>query len=54
MTYKVILRHSEEGYDVSCPGLPGCVSQGDTGQEGLENIRNAIADYLVVAAELTA
>lgn len=52
MTYKVIVRHSEEGYDVSCPGLPGCVSQGDTGQEALENIRDAITDYLAVVEEL--
>jgi len=54
MTYKVILRHSEEGYDVSCPGLPGCVSQGDTEKEALENIRDAITDYLAVVDELAA
>ena len=53
MTYKVVLRHSEEGYDVSCPGLPGCFSQGDTEEEALANIRDAIQDYLAVVEELT-
>ena len=53
MTYKVVLRHSEEGYDVSCPGLPGCFSQGDTEEEALANIRDAIQDYLEVVEELT-
>ena len=53
MTYKVVLRHSEEGYDVSCPGLPGCFSQGDTEEEALANIRDAIQNYLAVVEELT-
>jgi len=52
MTYKVALRHSEEGYSVSCPGLPGCWSQGVTEQEALENIQDAIREYLAAAAEL--
>jgi predicted RNase H-like HicB family nuclease len=51
-TYRVVLRHSEEGYSVSCPGLPGCFSQGDTEEEALANIRDAIASYLEVAEEL--
>jgi predicted RNase H-like HicB family nuclease len=34
------------------PGLPGCHSQGVTEQEALENIGNAIAEYLEVVAEL--
>jgi predicted RNase H-like HicB family nuclease len=46
MRYKVVLHHSEEGYSVSCPGLPGCWSQGDTEEEALENIQEAIQDYL--------
>ena len=46
MVYRVILRESEEGFSVSCPGLPGCWSQGSTEQEALENIKDAIREYL--------
>ena len=52
MRYKVALRRSEEGYSVSCPGLPGCWSQGATEAEALENIRIAIREYLGAADEL--
>ena len=45
MRFKIVLRHSEEGYSVSCPSLPGCWSQGDSEQEALENIRDAIQEY---------
>ncbi|HEV7373604.1 MAG TPA: type II toxin-antitoxin system HicB family antitoxin [Pyrinomonadaceae bacterium] len=45
MTYKVLIHESEEGYSVSCPGLPGCWSQGETEEEALENIRDAIHEY---------
>jgi predicted RNase H-like HicB family nuclease len=38
MKYKVALHRSEEGYSVSCPGLPGCWSQGQTEEEALELI----------------
>lgn len=51
-TYRVVLHKSEEGYSVSCPGLPGCLSQGETEEEALENIRIAIREYLDVAEEL--
>jgi len=44
--YRVILRKSHEGYSVSCPGLPGCWSQGKTEAEALENIKDAIREYL--------
>ncbi len=44
--YKVLLTESEEGFAVSCPGLPGCWSQGATEAEALENIRSAIREYL--------
>lgn len=54
MKYKVVLHHSEEGFSVSCPGLPGCHSQGETEQEALENIRTAIEEYLEAVAELNA
>jgi predicted RNase H-like HicB family nuclease len=48
MKYKVVLVKSEEGYSVSCPGLPGCWSQGETESEALENIGAAIQEYLDV------
>ena len=51
MKYKVAIHHSEEGYSVSCPGLPGCWSQGDTEEEALENIRIAIQEYLAAIEE---
>ena len=51
MKYKVLLQQSEEGISVSCPGLPGCWSQGRTEQEALENIRDAIREYLEAVAE---
>jgi predicted RNase H-like HicB family nuclease len=53
MFYKVVLQESEEGYSVSCPGLPGCWSQGATEEEALENIRDAISEYLEVINDLT-
>ncbi|HEY3172603.1 MAG TPA: type II toxin-antitoxin system HicB family antitoxin [Thermoanaerobaculia bacterium] len=46
MKYKVVLRKSEEGFSISCPGLPGCWSQGTTEEEALENIQDAIRVYL--------
>ncbi|MBA3521332.1 MAG: type II toxin-antitoxin system HicB family antitoxin [Gemmatimonadales bacterium] len=52
MKYKVALQRSEEGISVSVPGLPGCWSQGATEQEALENVRDAIREYLTAATEL--
>ncbi len=51
MLYKVVLQKSEEGYSVSCPALPGCWSQGETEDEALGNIKDAIEDYLFVVNE---
>jgi predicted RNase H-like HicB family nuclease len=51
MRYRIALHKSEEGYSVSVPGLPGCWSQGDTENEALENIRDAICEYLSVVDE---
>ncbi|HEX7191094.1 MAG TPA: type II toxin-antitoxin system HicB family antitoxin [Thermoanaerobaculia bacterium] len=51
MKYRVVLQHSDEGYAVSCPGLPGCWSQGATEEEALENIRSAIGEYLSAVEE---
>jgi len=48
-TYRVVLRKSEEGFSVSCPGLPGCWSQGDTEDEALANIQIAIREYAEAA-----
>lgn len=45
--YRVMLEPEEEGgYSVWVPALPGCVSQGDTFEEALANIREAIECYL--------
>jgi predicted RNase H-like HicB family nuclease len=52
MNYKVRIHESEEGYSVSCPGLPGCWSQGETEEEALENICLAIEEYLSAVDEL--
>jgi predicted RNase H-like HicB family nuclease len=47
MNLKVILEPSEEGgFTVFVPALPGCVSEGDTHEEALANIREAISLYL--------
>ncbi|MCK4270870.1 MAG: type II toxin-antitoxin system HicB family antitoxin [Euryarchaeota archaeon] len=47
MKLRVILEPSEEGgYTVFVPGLPGCISEGDTREEALHNIREAIDLYL--------
>ena len=52
MTYPIALRKTDEGYSVSCPGLPGCWSQGATREEALENIRSAIEEYLAAGQEI--
>ena len=54
MKYKVVLQQSDEGFSVSVPGLPGCWSQGKTEAEALDNIRDAIQEYLSIVSELTA
>ena len=46
MKFKVVLYEHEEGVAVFCPGLRGCVSQGDTLEEALENIQFAIREYM--------
>ena len=46
MKYKIVLNKTDEGYSVSCPGLPGCWSQGETEAEAIENIKDAIQEYL--------
>ncbi len=51
MKYKVLIQQSEEGFSVSCPGLPGCWSQGETEQEAIENIQDAIREYLAAISD---
>ncbi len=47
MKYKVVLEPQEEGgYTVYVPSLPGCVSQGETTEEAMTNIKEAIEVYL--------
>mgnify|MGYP005843306635 CR=1 FL=1 len=47
MVYTALLEQCEEGgYTVTVPTLPGCISEGDTYQEAIENIKDAIALYL--------
>ena len=49
--YMVVLERTEEGFSVSCSGLPGCWSQGATEQEALENVRSAIREYLAAVRD---
>jgi len=43
MDFKIILEEDEDGgYVVTVPSLPGCVSQGDTKEEAIKNIKEAI------------
>ncbi|MBI2836170.1 MAG: type II toxin-antitoxin system HicB family antitoxin [Chloroflexi bacterium] len=47
MRFKVILEAQEDGgYTAIVPSLPGCVSQGDTTEEAMANIKEAIELYL--------
>jgi predicted RNase H-like HicB family nuclease len=47
-----VLHESEEGFSVNCPGLPGCWSRGATEEEALENIQDAIKEYLAAINDL--
>ena len=51
MKYKIVLYRSEEGITVGVPALPGCFSEGDTEQEALTNIQDAIREYLAALEE---
>ncbi len=52
MKYKIALKKTDEGYSVSVPGLPGCWSQGETEEEALANIQDAIREYLAAREAL--
>lgn len=51
MSYRIRLLQTDEGWSVSCLDLPGCHSQGDSREEALANIREAITLWLEVKAE---
>lgn len=52
MKFNVTLDRDEDGvWIVECPSVPGCVSQGQTREEALESIKDAIAACLQVRAE---
>ncbi|MHB1766747.1 MAG: type II toxin-antitoxin system HicB family antitoxin [Phycisphaerae bacterium] len=52
MKFLTILDRDEDGiWVVQCPSIPGCISQGATRDEAMENIRQAIAACLEVRAE---
>ncbi|MBA3248411.1 MAG: type II toxin-antitoxin system HicB family antitoxin [Pyrinomonadaceae bacterium] len=47
MKYRVLIEPDEDGvYVAEVPALPGCISQGQTREEAVENIKEAIAAYL--------
>jgi predicted RNase H-like HicB family nuclease len=47
MKYRVLIEQDEDGmYVAEVPSLPGCVSQGQTREEAVENVREAITAYL--------
>ena len=52
MRYTVVIEESEEGFAVSVPGLPGCLTQGDTEDEALANASIAIQEWLEAVEEL--
>ncbi|MBS3056942.1 MAG: type II toxin-antitoxin system HicB family antitoxin [Candidatus Aenigmarchaeota archaeon] len=52
MDFKIVLEHGEDGWLTStCPSLPGCISQGKTVKEAVENIKEAIELHLETLAE---
>jgi len=54
MRFKVIISNGEDSWlVVECPSLPGCVSQGRTVEEALENIKDAIQGCLDVLGDRT-
>ena len=49
---QVIVYSGEDGYFVAeCPSLPGCLSQGETREEAVANIKEAIAGYIAALKE---
>lgn len=53
MRFLILLHQGEDGYIVAeCPSLPGCISQGRTREEALENIKDAIHGILKVRRKM--
>jgi len=53
MKFVTTLDRDEDGIWIAeCPSIPGCVSQGETREEAVANIREAIATCLEVRADL--
>ncbi|PYK72286.1 MAG: HicB family protein [Verrucomicrobia bacterium] len=52
MNYRVTLVESDEGFAIWCDDLPGCNSQGETREEALANIKDAISEYLAAQPEI--
>jgi predicted RNase H-like HicB family nuclease len=47
MKYRVLIEQDEDGVFIAeCPALPGCISQGISRTEALDNIREAISGYI--------
>jgi predicted RNase H-like HicB family nuclease len=52
MIFDVTLHRDEDGiWVVECPSIPGCVSQGNTKEEALENVKDAVKLCLQVRGE---
>lgn len=52
MDYVVVTKATDEGVSAWVPGLPGCWSEGATEAEALDNIKDAISEYVAAADEL--
>ena len=52
MIYRIVIEKGEDFCFVAhCPAIPGCHSQGDTIEEAIENIKDAIQEYLAAINE---
>ncbi|HEY4485390.1 MAG TPA: type II toxin-antitoxin system HicB family antitoxin [Nitrospiria bacterium] len=51
--YTVVIYKSPHGYHVACPALSGCVSQGNSLSQALDNIKEAIREYLIMIKKET-
>jgi len=53
MKFNVTIDRDEDGvWIIECPSIPGCISQGETKEEALDNIQDAISACLQVRAEM--
>lgn len=47
MKYRILIKQDEDGaFIAECPSLPGCISQGKSRKEALENIKDAMQGYI--------